>query len=414
MTHDLSVLFPKRKSVQQTLRKNWILDIWSTTLCLLYLMKHCGQPRLSLYTPNVHFKVFFEMDLEIESFEVVEIIKNLNSVLVFKIELLLSRAETFYWQKTKYLGRVKKLLSKKKSNFCLSTPKLGEDITAHHLQQINQLITRVIRGLLHVFSESDSDLLGIYETGLLEVSSLDFNKSFTFREYNRVLAPLGVVFDSKTLVHFPLNTREFVGMLFAGNKHAVMSLSSGASNTVTYNVPSTENQASVFDQNPSKTKGAQLQSKKNLRQVPKTKIHVTQAMKKEHITKKANPNQKIKDNLINLIQDNTKESLWDQHEEDFSRPQPPFLGPKTGTQKFSLILDMDETMIHYPEDILIRQELVNDSEYDKFLVRPFLKDFLLQLYEEYEIIVFTSASQNYADFILNKVERLYGKSGFPL
>lgn len=397
------MLFPKKKAIQQTLRKNFILEVWSVSMCMLFLMKHCGRQQHSLYTPNVHFKIFYRTELAALPLEVNEIVKNLNSVLVYKIELLLTRADTFYWQKTKHLSKLKKLLSKKKSNFCLSKEKLGQDKVGHHLQQINHLITRVIRGLLQTLSEQDPGLLKLYETGLLFISSLNFNKTFSYREYNQLLAPIGVVFDSKTLVQFPLNTKEFVGMLFAGNKHAVMSLSSGASNTLTYKAVDSDHLKEAPSPQVMLPKPARPQENKQKIRPSGKKSKV----KKEH----QQSNKKIRENLMGLIQENSKQSLWDQLEEEIGEPEAPFLSPKITSHKFSLVLDMDETMIHYPEEILIQQEQANDQQYEHFILRPYLNEFLLELQKDYEIIIFTSASKNYADFILDRIEHLLSSLG---
>ena len=150
MTHDLSVLFPKHFNIQQTLRKNFILELWSFSILILYLKRHENADNFSLYTPNINYKIFDQIPLKELSTDLIEIIKNLNSVLIYKIELLLSRAETFYWQKSKYLSRIKRILSKKKSNYLLSVEKRNEDKVKHHLQQINQLLNSVIRGLFKI------------------------------------------------------------------------------------------------------------------------------------------------------------------------------------------------------------------------------------------------------------------------
>ena len=70
---------------------------------------------------------------------------------------------------------------------------------------------------------------------------------------------------------------------------------------------------------------------------------------------------------------------------------PPFLPPINPKYKYTLILDMDETLIHY------FFTHVNGM----FFVRPFCFNFLRELNEIYEIITFTAGTKEYADNILN-------------
>jgi len=56
------------------------------------------------------------------------------------------------------------------------------------------------------------------------------------------------------------------------------------------------------------------------------------------------------------------------------------------------VLDLDETLIHY------------DSPSKKLHFRPFCLNFLKQLEQFYEIVVFTAASKDYADYILDLID----------
>lgn len=66
----------------------------------------------------------------------------------------------------------------------------------------------------------------------------------------------------------------------------------------------------------------------------------------------------------------------------------PFL-PVT-TKKFTLVLDLDETLIHYIE--------INEGY---FLIRPGAREFLEKMALYFEIVVFTAAMQDYADWVLD-------------
>ena len=70
---------------------------------------------------------------------------------------------------------------------------------------------------------------------------------------------------------------------------------------------------------------------------------------------------------------------------------PPFLPPISPKYKYTLVLDMDETLIHY------FFTHINGM----FFVRPFCFNFLRELNEIYEIITFTAGTKEYADSILN-------------
>ena len=70
---------------------------------------------------------------------------------------------------------------------------------------------------------------------------------------------------------------------------------------------------------------------------------------------------------------------------------PPFLPPINRKYKYTLVLDMDETLIHY------FFTHINGM----FFVRPFCFNFLRELNEIYEIITFTAGTKEYADSILN-------------
>ena len=70
---------------------------------------------------------------------------------------------------------------------------------------------------------------------------------------------------------------------------------------------------------------------------------------------------------------------------------PPFLPPINKKYKYTLVLDMDETLIHYFFTHLNGM----------FFVRPYCFDFLKELNDLYEIITFTAGTKEYADNILN-------------
>lgn len=59
----------------------------------------------------------------------------------------------------------------------------------------------------------------------------------------------------------------------------------------------------------------------------------------------------------------------------------------------TLVLDLDETLIHFV------------STEKKFKLRPGCLQFLKDMANLFELVIFTAAAQEYADFILNIIEK---------
>ena len=76
------------------------------------------------------------------------------------------------------------------------------------------------------------------------------------------------------------------------------------------------------------------------------------------------------------------------------KPQEPYLNQINPKYKYTLVLDLDETLVHYISD--------NDSAYIQ--IRPGTEDFLIDLAKYYEIVIFTAALQKYADIVINSID----------
>ena len=77
---------------------------------------------------------------------------------------------------------------------------------------------------------------------------------------------------------------------------------------------------------------------------------------------------------------------------------PPFLpklSPRHEKSTYTLVLDLDETLIHYFE---------MGSEGGHFLIRPGVDKFLDEMSELYEVVIFTAACQDYADWVLDQID----------
>ncbi|CAD8073346.1 unnamed protein product [Paramecium sonneborni] len=70
--------------------------------------------------------------------------------------------------------------------------------------------------------------------------------------------------------------------------------------------------------------------------------------------------------------------------------------PSKSTKTYTLVLDLDETLVHY-------QEFPNGG--GQFLVRPYTEEFLEKLSKYYEIIIFTAAQPDYANFIIDIIDK---------
>jgi len=75
----------------------------------------------------------------------------------------------------------------------------------------------------------------------------------------------------------------------------------------------------------------------------------------------------------------------------------PYLASKS-TKKYTLVLDLDETLIHFKLNM-------NDTSQGELRVRPGLFEFLDTVVKYYELVIFTAATQDYADPILDAIER---------
>ena len=62
---------------------------------------------------------------------------------------------------------------------------------------------------------------------------------------------------------------------------------------------------------------------------------------------------------------------------------PPFLPTKTVPHRHTLVLDLDETLVHFEEV----------GENGQFLVRPHAQKFLEEMGQYFEVVIFTAALQ---------------------
>ncbi|CAD8168710.1 unnamed protein product [Paramecium pentaurelia] len=99
-----------------------------------------------------------------------------------------------------------------------------------------------------------------------------------------------------------------------------------------------------------------------------------------------------------------KEIIQDENHNNLNCKKPSKLFEKTNkmllplkpSKNYTLVLDLDETLVHY-------QELPNGG--GQFLVRPFAEEFLEKLSKYYELVIFTAAQPDYANFIIDIIDK---------
>ena len=79
------------------------------------------------------------------------------------------------------------------------------------------------------------------------------------------------------------------------------------------------------------------------------------------------------------IEEITPSSLLMLNQQRSSFDMISLLPPLQDPLKFTLVLDLDETLVHF------------DSYYEHFRVRPYCRTFLAQMAKIFEIVIFTAA-----------------------
>jgi len=89
-----------------------------------------------------------------------------------------------------------------------------------------------------------------------------------------------------------------------------------------------------------------------------------------------------------------------------------YLLPPKNSNKKTLVLDLDETLVHSgfipfdcPSDVIIQIELENEIHDIHVLVRPYVKEFLEAMSKRYELVIFTASISKYANPLLNIIDK---------
>ncbi|CAD8080056.1 unnamed protein product [Paramecium sonneborni] len=97
-----------------------------------------------------------------------------------------------------------------------------------------------------------------------------------------------------------------------------------------------------------------------------------------------------------IIQDENKNNMNSKKQSRLFDQKKQIFLPKKPLKAYTLVLDLDETLVHY-------QELPNGG--GQFLVRPYAEEFLEKLSKYYELVIFTAAQPDYANFIIDIIDK---------
>lgn len=99
-------------------------------------------------------------------------------------------------------------------------------------------------------------------------------------------------------------------------------------------------------------------------------------------------------NDIVLKELNANKNNTVSNEEIQAKPSVPYLSENTSNKEYTLVLDLDETLVHF----------IEDAESAYIQIRPGAEDFIEELAEYFELVVFTAAMQSYADLVIDGID----------
>lgn len=92
--------------------------------------------------------------------------------------------------------------------------------------------------------------------------------------------------------------------------------------------------------------------------------------------------------------------IQSQEEKIVQKQDFPFINSQR-TLPYTLIIDLDETLIYYPEDHLDNFQKIF---HEKISIRPYAIEFIQRCAKYFEIIIFTAATQEYADPLIDIID----------
>ena len=128
-----------------------------------------------------------------------------------------------------------------------------------------------------------------------------------------------------------------------------------------------------------------------------------------------NPNQVYKQYQTTTSFSNVNDSIkrFRSLSPNINKNNKKYLLPKKNSNKKTLVLDLDETLVHScgvpfncPSDFIIQIEQDNDIHDIHVLVRPHVEEFLEKMSKRYELVIFTASISKYANPLLNIIDKM--------
>ncbi|CAD8047172.1 unnamed protein product [Paramecium primaurelia] len=275
--------------------------------------------------------------------------------IVFTIMAVIRRKKKVINQCQNYLNRISHFLIEEKDK--ISQQILSKQI---HLERIGILVI-LYKALSDTFEEDQQNLKNllfyIHNSMILHLQILNQSNNISQSQRAVIQARLNKIRPQKNSQNLDIN-------LIRKNSNVVYSL------------------LVLFIENSTDQKLSSLE--KNLANIDRLSLNQgTEFIKQEY--------QKILAHIQQLRLTMDSQDFQFDYEEVIDCQQIPYLSK---TNNYTLIIDLDETLVHY-------QELVDEGQ---FLVRPFAQQFLKDMSKFYEIVIFTAAQQDYADFILDLID----------
>lgn len=122
-----------------------------------------------------------------------------------------------------------------------------------------------------------------------------------------------------------------------------------------------------------------LSSLQVLKQIESIDVDMARSIMRKALEPPSPSNSSVNESQLNVT--NLTESF-----DDMELPiiDPPYLPPLADPTRFTLVLDLDETLVHYYET----------EDEGHYLVRPGVDTFLEEMARYYEIVIFTAALQD--------------------
>ena len=120
-------------------------------------------------------------------------------------------------------------------------------------------------------------------------------------------------------------------------------------------------------------------------------------------------NQKLFDNNIYYMNkinnyNNNNNPIYNNYNNDNMKINEYYLPPIKPYYKYTLVLDLDETLIYFQKNNNILNNGFNNNK-NSLIFRPGLLDFLHKMKSLYELVLFSFGTKEYVDYILRFIEK---------